>query len=154
MQLSLLASSWPTYNSLYRKTEELSLFVWKHPVTWIWIFYSAAGVKSVTKILRRASVLTLAAVAAAGWTFLLAADRKDNGAGNDSSNYCDKNDINRSPCYICKRDHISAPVQSNTMILNRKQTIHARMHCQRTTAAAHFQPSSRLIDAIAATQGV
>ena len=31
------------------------------------------------------------------------------------------------------------------MNLNRKQTIHARMHCQRTTATAHFQPSSRLI---------
>ena len=40
------------------------------------------------------------------------------------------------------------------MILNRKLTIHARMHCHATTATDHFQPSSRFTDAIAATQGV
>ena len=32
--------------------------------------------------------------------------------------------------------------------------IHATTHCQKTTPTAHLDPSSRLIDAIAATQGV
>ena len=50
--------------------------------------------------------------------------------------------------------HTNPPVHASMMILNRKLTIHARMHCQTTRAAAHFQPSSRLTDAMAATQGV
>ena len=86
--------------------------------------------------------------------FFFAADSKDNGTGDNSRNYCDKNDINRSPCECCEGDHKRPPVHKRMMNLNRKQTIQARMHCQMTTAAAHFQPSSRLIDAIAATQGV
>ena len=88
----------------------------------------------------------LCAVAAAGRTILLTADGKDNGTCQNCSQNGDENEIYRS--------HTKPPVTASIKILNSRLTNHARMHCQRTTATAHFQPSSRLTDAIAATQGV
>ena len=87
----------------------------------------------------------LGAVTAAGARFP-APDSENDGGHQHGSNNGNKNDIYRS--------HISAPVHARTMILNRKLTTHARTHCQTTSPTDHFQPSSRLTDAIAATHGV
>ena len=85
-------------------------------------------------------------VAAAGRTILLALDNAYYGQHQNNCNNGDQNDIGRI--------HTKPPVTARTIILNRKLTIHASMHCQIATAAAYFHPSSRLKDAIAATQGV
>ena len=88
----------------------------------------------------------LCAVAAAGRAVLFTSDGEDDGTCQNSSQNCDEDEIYRS--------HTKPPVTASMITLNNRLTIHARMHCQRTTAAAHFQPSSRFTDAIAATQGV
>ena len=88
----------------------------------------------------------LGAVPAATGTRFPAPDSENDGGHQHGSNNGNKNDIYRS--------HISAPVHARTMILNRKLTTHARTHCQTTSPTDHFQPSSRLTDAIAATHGV
>ena len=97
-------------------------------------------------LLRRTPALALRTVAAAGRTALFAADGKQNGTCDNKNKNNDQNYINWS--------HTSPPVHASMIRRKAKLTIHARMHCQMTSAPAHFQPSSRLTDAIAATQGV
>ena len=55
--------------------------------------------------------------------------------------------------HICNIHHIPIPI-ARSISRTRNAVIHATKHCHKTTPAAHLPPSSRLMDAIAATHGV
>ena len=53
-----------------------------------------------------------------------------------------------------KNSHFSQNPRKTPMIFTKNAATQATAHCIITTSAAHFPPSSRFTEAIAATQGV
>ncbi len=56
--------------------------------------------------------------------------------------------------YICCQSMPESYTKIPTMSFTTSAAAHATAHCHTTTPTAHFAPSSRLMAAIAATQGV